>query len=255
MQRVAVLTFDEPEFEPSYVGTVNEGKSVFAWVFFTGRCKFSQIDFRIFEHRSVIKGLIYLVAAFYYSTRSLFFRSQTVFDNLRRNDVRATFYGIFELLDDPVDRQQYLSIYRNILSHGHELGLHGYRHLPLTEDDLMRSRALAREHLGAELTTYSSPIGDDRVETLALLEKHGFLGMRVWDRSFLDMTSPVRRYAYDYTLDTILSSEAPVVVINLHSTDYYPWGVRRVTRAITALRKKGYEFTTFRELCAPVKTG
>jgi hypothetical protein len=254
MPRVAVLTFDEPEFEPSYVGTVNEGKSIFAWLFFTGRCRFSQIDFRIFEHRSVIKGLIYLAAGLYYAARSLVFRSQTIFDSLERDGLHATFYGIFELLDDPADRQQYLSIYREILSRGHELGLHGYRHLPLTEEDLEKSLALAREHLGAELVTYSSPIGDDRVETLALLEKHGFLGMRVWDRSFLDMTSPVRRYAYDYTLDTVLSSDAPVVVINLHSTDYYPWGSRRVRKAISTLRKKGYEFTTFRELCGPVKT-
>ena len=43
MSRLAVITFDEPEFAPSYVGTVNEGKAIFAWLFFTGRCDFQML--------------------------------------------------------------------------------------------------------------------------------------------------------------------------------------------------------------------
>ena len=248
MSRIAVITFDEPEFAPSYVGTVNEGRAIFAWLFFTGRCRFSHIDLAIFRRRNPITSLIFILMGLYFATKSIFFKTETVFDNLLKENIPATFYGVFELIEGP-ERETYLPIFREILSRGHELGLHGYRHGPLTDDELKRSLKLAKQQLGVELETYSSPFGDDRVETLELLERHGFLGMRVWDRKFLNLTSPVRRHAYDYSQAKVLASDEDVIIINLHSGDYYPRGFSRVKETIRRLKARGYKFLTFRDLC------
>ncbi|HEY3694293.1 polysaccharide deacetylase family protein [Phenylobacterium sp.] len=254
MDRIAVVSFDEPEFEPSYGGTDAEGASIFAWLFFTGRCRLSPTALRLLNH-NIFKGSLRLGAALYYSALSLVAPKENIFEFLRREEVPATFFAIFELLDDPDSCDLYLPLFRRILADGHELALHGYRHGPLTEDDLRKSLALALERLGATLTTYSSPFGDDRVETLRLLEAHRFLGMRVWDRSFLNRDSPVQRIAYDYSLSGLTSRDDPVVVLNLHSRDFYPWGFSKVKRAIRSLRRRGYRFTTFRTLCKSLETG
>jgi hypothetical protein len=247
--RVAVITFDEPEFEPSFAGTANAGKEPFSWLFFTGRCRFSHIRRNLLRRGNRMRGAAYLAAAVVYSLRSLLFRSETVFEALARQGVRATFFGVFALIDDPRSRSTYLPAFRAILDAGHELALHGYRHGPLSEADLERSLQLAREHLGAELTTYSSPFGDDRIETLRLLERAGFAGMRVWDRALLQGDSPVRRFAYGYRLNGMDVSGDEPVVLNLHSGDCYPWGLGRVKRTIARLRRRGYRFMTFAELC------
>ena len=247
-QRIAVLTFDEPEFEPSYAGTPNEGWSVFAWLFFTGRCRFSQISLRMLRPR-IGRGLAGLAMAVLHAVRSRFARAETVFEFLRREDVPATFFGVMRLLDRSRAHDSYFRLFRRILSEGHELGLHGYRHGPLTELDLLRSQTLARRRLGVSLTTYSSPFGEDRVETLRLLERYGFVGMRVWDRSLLIPDSPVKRFAYDHSLAKVAASSAPVVVVNLHSLDCYPWGFRKVKRTVRTLKARGYTFMTFRALC------
>jgi hypothetical protein len=250
MTRLAVLTFDEPEFEPSYAGTRNEGTSIFAWLFFTGRCRFADLDPRIVRSRGPVAGLALLALGFLYALRSRIAPCRTVFDVLRREGVKATFFGVFNLLDDPERRDRYLPVFREIVDQGHELGLHGYSHAPLTETDLERALALAREHLGASLATYSSPFGEDRREALTLLEAHGFIGMRVWDRALLEVTSPVRRLPYDYRLEKVMRSEDPIVVVNLHSGDCYPRGFRRLRRAISTLKRRGYRFAMFRDACA-----
>lgn len=254
MDRIAVVTFDEPEFEPSYVGTSAEGASIFAWLFFTGHCRLSSTTLRLLR-ANPIKGLARLTAALYYSLRSLISPSETIFEFLRREEIPATFFGIFGLLDEPDSHHLYLPLFRRILSEGHELGLHGYRHGPLTAEDLQRSLALAVDRLDAALTTYSSPFGDDRVETLRLLEAHGFSGMRVWNRTFLDRDSPIRRFAYDHSLSDLASCDETLVVLNLHSGDFYPWGFSKVRGAIRTLRRRGYRFTTFGALCGSAEFG
>lgn len=246
--RIAVVTFDEPELETSYAGTPNEGWSIFAWLFFTGRCGFSQLDPRMLQPR-VGRGVAGLAMASFYAARSRFAACETIFEFLRRENVPATFFGVFSLLDEGPARERRAPLFRRILDEGHELGLHGYRHGPLTELDLVRSQSLARRHLGVSLATYSSPFGDDREETLRLLERYGFVGMRVWDRRLLDLDSPVKRFAYDYSLATVRRTEAPVVVLNLHSLDCYPWGFGKVKRTIRSLKARGYRFRTFRALC------
>lgn len=248
-RRVAVITFDEPEFEPSFVNTQNEGKSIFAWLFFTGRCRFSHLSLRPLRRGNLVRGSAYLCAGVVFALRSLVFRSETGFEALSRVGARATFFGIFSLIADAASRQTYLPVFRAILAEGHDLGLHGYHHGPLSQADLDLCQALAREHLGLELTTYSSPFGDDRLETLQLLERAGFIGMRIWDAAFLEYESPVRRFTYGFRLEQALASGAPVLVLNLHSGDCYPWGFRRVKRIIAALKRRGYQFMTFEELC------
>ncbi|HSV03172.1 MAG TPA: polysaccharide deacetylase family protein [Phenylobacterium sp.] len=248
MDRIAVLTFDEPEFELSYAGTPNEGWSLFSWLFFTGRGSLSQLDVRMLRRRPA-RGLAGLAIGALQAARSSVAPVETIFDFLRRENLPATFFGIFGLLDDGSARDLYLPLFRRILAEGHELGLHGYRHRPLDELDLLRSQSLARRHLGVTLATYSSPFGDDRLQTLRLLERYGFVGMRVWDRSLLAIESPVKRVAYDYSLGAVTAAATPIVVVNLHSLDCYPWGFARVKRTVRALKAQGYRFTTFRALC------
>jgi peptidoglycan/xylan/chitin deacetylase (PgdA/CDA1 family) len=87
--------------------------------------------------------------------------------------VRATFFVPGRVAERYPDRV------REIVSEGHEVGLHGYTHRsPASladgeeEQELVRSRAVLEE-LGAEIAGYRSPSWDFSEHTIELLSRHG----------------------------------------------------------------------------------
>lgn len=81
-------------------------------------------------------------------------------DVFRRHDVSATFFV------PGVDAERHPEVLRSLLAGGHELGVHGYRHVPPSqlsrteeEDELDRTIAILTD-LGADVRGYRSPAWD-----------------------------------------------------------------------------------------------
>lgn len=246
--KIAVITFDEPELEPSYVNTRNIGKGIFGKIFFTGKCSFNDINTGVYQKRSFFKGSVFLLMQLYFAIKSLFAKSETIFEFLEKNEVKGTFFGVFNLIDKDVqpEHETYLSIFKKITAEGHELGLHGYGHCPLNEQQLQKSVSLAGDLLGVELMTYSSPWGDDREETEALLKKYGFKGFRVWTMKPDTQSIPVK-VSYVNSVNGSINDE--VVVLNIHAPDMYPFGKSKIQQYISVLKAKGYTFMPFINCC------
>jgi polysaccharide deacetylase family protein (PEP-CTERM system associated) len=85
--------------------------------------------------------------------------TREVLDFLDARDVKGTFFVVGEVAEAEPD------LVREIAARGHELGLHGWRHVPLTElapDDfraeVARGKALLEELGGVSVTGFRAPI-------------------------------------------------------------------------------------------------
>jgi peptidoglycan/xylan/chitin deacetylase (PgdA/CDA1 family) len=123
------------------------------------------------EHEYVWRGLSHVVSV------------------LDRFGARATFYvpGA-TVAENP-------SALREVLAAGHEIGHHGYAHLPAhtlsaagQRDELERGLAALQDHLGITPAGYRSPGWELTPATLALLPELGF----VWDSSLMADERPYR---------------------------------------------------------------
>jgi len=113
-----------------------------------------------------------------------------ILDLLERLGVRATFFVPAWVVEHwPV-------ICRDILSSGHEIAHHGYKHeryadldVPAQEAVLERSQAIFEKQLGVRAVGFRTPTGDWQKETPRLLAEHGFL----YSSSFRDDDRPYLR--------------------------------------------------------------
>jgi peptidoglycan-N-acetylglucosamine deacetylase len=113
---------------------------------------------------------------------------ERVLDVLSRYGALATFYvpGV-TLLEDP-------GVFRELLAAGHEIGHHGYRHLPTLgldaagERDELERGLEALSTIGVVPAGYRSPGWELTPTTLSLLPKLGF----AWDSSLMGDERPYR---------------------------------------------------------------
>jgi peptidoglycan-N-acetylglucosamine deacetylase len=114
---------------------------------------------------------------------------ERVLEVLARHDARATFYvpGA-TVAENP-------NAIRAVLAAGHEIGHHGFAHLPTTglaatgeREELVRGVAALQDHLGITPAGYRSPGWELTPTTLALLGEIGF----TWDSSLMADERPYR---------------------------------------------------------------
>lgn len=257
MPKYAVITFDEPEFEPSYVNSNNRGMELFSILFFFGKCRFSNINLKIFKNKNKRKNIVYFIFQIIFCIKCQFKKIENVFDFLDKNSIKATFFGIFELLEKRYEsRPFYKKAFEQIYKNGHELGLHGYRHSSLTKEHISRSIFLSKTILNIDLKSYSSPWGLDLPETEELLYNFGFIGWRTFCE--IKNNKPCKeiiKIPYVTTLKGTKNLKAKEkIVLNYHSYNFYPFTKKRIQKEILQLKNEGFIFVTFKELCFLSKT-
>lgn len=99
-----------------------------------------------------------------------------VLDLLRRHSLRATFFVPGVVID------MYPAVCERIVADGHEIGHHGYTHVPPAslsrereEEGLIKGNAAIRRICGQAPRGYRSPSWDLSAHTVDLLLAHGFL--------------------------------------------------------------------------------
>jgi peptidoglycan-N-acetylglucosamine deacetylase len=176
-----------------------------------------------------------------------------VLAELDRLGMRATFYVVFS------QARRCPRVLGDIVAAGHELGLHGGRHLPhalvpplVLERGLARARAEIEGLAGVELRTLRAPFGAASLSTLRFATQSGMLlvGWSRWGRDWERRATPesiARRVAEGATAGDILL---------LHDSDAYSaagsW--RRTAAALPgigdSLAGTGLRSTTVSELLA-----
>jgi peptidoglycan-N-acetylglucosamine deacetylase len=110
-----------------------------------------------------------------------------VLAELERLGLRATFYVVGS------QAQRHPQLLRDVVAAGHELGLHGGRHLPhglvpplVLERELARARAEIEELAGVELWTVRAPFGAVSLSTLRFASRGGMrvVGWSRWGRDW-----------------------------------------------------------------------
>jgi peptidoglycan/xylan/chitin deacetylase (PgdA/CDA1 family) len=157
-----------------------------------------------------------------------------VLGEVERLGMQATFYVVSS------QARRWPHVLGEIVAAGHELGLHGGRHLPhalvpplVLERELGRARAEIEALAGVELRTLRAPFGAASLSTLRFAAQSGMqlVGWSRWGRDWEGWATPesiAHRVAEDATAGDILL---------LHDSDVYSaagsW--RRTTAALPAI--------------------
>ncbi|RLE65487.1 MAG: hypothetical protein DRJ38_03670 [Thermoprotei archaeon] len=114
-----------------------------------------------------------------------------ILDVLQDYDVKATFFIVGELAEN------YPSLIRKILKHGHEIGFHTYHHTPLwdhsrerLEEEIRRFRKLMKENFNVGIYGFRAPLFSLNRKTswaIEVLERENFL----YDSSIFPIWNPV----------------------------------------------------------------
>lgn len=170
-----------------------------------------------------------------------------VLDVLAKHDVRATFH----LVGKYAEQQPYLI--QEIGQRGHQLALHGYRHVPFPlEDpfrlrvDLDRTRNLIANVSGASPETIKdlrAPYGAFNKRTLAHLNEWGYR-LVMWTSIPPHWMQPV-----SWSIRQIMESLVPGAVIVLHDGHGHGTRVAEILEAIIPrVKSLGYEFVRVEQM-------
>ena len=258
-----LITFDAPEMETDPKTSYVRWRSVFSLLGFTGKIKLYREALKMlkdkpFRSLSPLYFGYYPIMVAYTHMR----RIQTIFDILKKYNIRATFFGIAAGIDLRYCEMNELyynpDIFKKIIEHGHELGLHGYLHRELTEEDLMKSINLYQKILGVTPKTYSTPWGKDNFRTFELLSHYNFIGWRTWKyyNDFNQKPYKVRGFTCilnEELLDKLVSRNE-VLAWNTHLIIYRnPIEVRKFERVIKMVKEREIWTPTFSEFCRSIE--
>jgi polysaccharide deacetylase family protein (PEP-CTERM system associated) len=120
--------------------------------------------------------------------------TRTILDFLAAREARGTFFIVGELAE------QHPDLVRAIADAGHEIGLHGWRHTPLTEldvatfrDDAGRGKKLLEDVSGSPVTGFRAPTFSLVAATVWVTEELADLGF-TYSSSVLPARSPLYGY-------------------------------------------------------------
>jgi peptidoglycan/xylan/chitin deacetylase (PgdA/CDA1 family) len=264
MRPTIIITFDDPELETVYQNSTTwKGHSVFALLGFTGKVGWYRESLGILRCYSFPNNIVLFLTYLFYIVYTKFRKARTIFDILRDNNVRATFFGLAINIDP--ERRHLGPLYYNpaifeaIIKNGHELGLHGYHHSEPTPSDIERAIKLYKEILGTTPKVYSTPHGADNKRIEQLLHDYDFIGWRAWkyDSDFRKKPYTVR---YVTKIDRSLLDEVieknEVLAWNMHMPDIFPLFPKKANdfeNILKEIKKRDIWMPTFMEFCEYIR--
>jgi peptidoglycan/xylan/chitin deacetylase (PgdA/CDA1 family) len=244
-KKIVVLTFDEPEFDFSYQNGPNHGKGFFSKISFYGKANFKDMTFSILLKKGVLRGAMYFVLMIIYYLRAKFKPYKTIFEILKENEIKATFFGVYGLLNE---NESYVSLFSDILDKGHELGLHGFYHDILKEKDFYLALKTAKDKLNHTPISYSAPWGKDSIEIETIISDSCIENYRVYDEKIKYQNKKIKKIKY-YSGFKNEYLEEDIIIWNIHAIDIYPLRLTKFKNNIEKLKIAGFEFQRFDNYC------
>jgi peptidoglycan/xylan/chitin deacetylase (PgdA/CDA1 family) len=157
-----------------------------------------------------------------------------VLETLGRAGATATFFATGE------QAARHPALVREIAAAGHDVGLHGHRHLPhallpphVVWRDLARGRAVIEDALGAPICAVRAPFGAVSAATIAFARTQGLVlcGWRRWGRDWQASATPAAVTA------RVTQHACPGDIVLLHDADTYsaPGSTRATVEAVPTI--------------------
>lgn len=170
-----------------------------------------------------------------------------VLEVLAKHEIRATFF----LIGKDVERAPHLV--KQIHEHGHQLGIHCYRHIPFPLEEpqtLLKQLAHTRTIIATaadvppnELRDIRAPYGLFTRKTVDLLGDAGYR-LVMWN-----CIPPHFLQPFGWTIQQIMDSSLPGSIIVLHDGHGHGSLAEHIVEAVVPkLKSQGFEFVTIQEM-------
>lgn len=180
---------------------------------------------------------------------------QPILEILKQEGIRATFF-----LSSPWSEKN-IELVNAIISSGHEVGSHGYRHIDLntlSESELIKELNTSKEVLekitGQKITLLRPPNGAYDNKVISVANNHGYKVIQ-WSVDSLDWKRP----GYDAIVNNVINGRqknkgaSPGDIILFHASDSAPDTPKALPIVIKTLKEKNYELVSVSTLLKHAK--
>lgn len=168
----------------------------------------------------------------------------SILDTLQRNNLKVTFFIMGPWA------QKYPDIARRMVSDGHEIASHGYRHENYGDmspdwvrEDIQKAHALIKDVTGADPSLIRPPNGHYSQKSLKVTDELGYKTI-IWNVDSLDWKNPGR----DVIIDRVMKRIKPGAIILMHASDTPVQTAEALPILLDRIKAEGYQIVTVGEL-------
>lgn len=168
----------------------------------------------------------------------------SILDTLKRNNIKCTFFIMGPWA------QKYPEVAKRMVTDGHEIASHGYRHENYGDmspewvrEDIQKSHALIKEVTGVDPTLVRPPNGHYSQTSLKVTDELGYKTI-IWNVDSLDWKNPGR----DVIVDRVMKRIKPGAIILMHASDTPVQTAEALPILLEKIKAEGYQIVTVGEL-------
>mgnify|MGYP000862996708 CR=1 FL=1 len=168
----------------------------------------------------------------------------SILDTLKRNNIKCTFFIMGPWA------QKYPEVAKRMVTDGHEIASHGYRHENYGDmspewvrEDIQKSHALIKDVTGVDPTLIRPPNGHYSQKSLKVTDELGYKTI-IWNVDSLDWKNPGR----DVIIDRVMKRIKPGAIILMHASDTPVQTAEALPILLEKIKAEGYQIVTVGEL-------
>lgn len=168
----------------------------------------------------------------------------SILDTLQKNNLKVTFFIMGPWA------QKFPEVAKRMVSDGHEIGSHGYRHENYGDmsdewvrEDIQKAHAQIKEVTGVDATLIRPPNGHYSQKSLKVADELGYRTI-IWNVDSLDWKNPGR----DVIIERVMKRIKPGAIILLHASDTPVQTAEALPILLERIKAEGYQVVTVGEL-------
>jgi len=168
----------------------------------------------------------------------------SILNTLRQNNVKVTFFIMGPWAE------KYPDVARQMVTDGHEIASHGYRHenygdmsAEWVRADIQKAQSQIKEVTGVSATLIRPPNGDYSQTSLRVADELGYKTI-IWNIDSLDWKNPGR----DVIVERVMKRIKPGAIILLHASDTPEQTADALPILLARIKAEGYKIVTVGEL-------
>lgn len=168
----------------------------------------------------------------------------SILDTLKQYDVKATFFIMGPWAT------KYPEVAKRIVTDGHEVGSHGYRHenygdrsAEWVREDIQKAHAQIKEVTGIDPVLLRPPNGHYSQSSLKTTDELGYKTI-IWNVDSLDWKNPGR----DVIVERVMKRIKPGAIILMHASDTPVQTAEALPILLEKIKAEGYTFVTVGDL-------
>jgi peptidoglycan-N-acetylglucosamine deacetylase len=170
----------------------------------------------------------------------------SILDTLQRNNLKVTFFIMGPWA------QKYPEVAKRMVSDGHEIASHGYRHENYGDmspdwvrEDIQKAHGLIKDVTGVDATLIRPPNGHYSQKSLKVADELGYKTI-IWNVDSLDWKNPGR----DVIIERVMKRIKPGAIILMHASDTPVQTAEALPILLDRIKAEGYQIVTVGDLLA-----